>query len=551
MKDVSCAVDSLNSSENLQVMNVSGQNFVFIPVGHLLLQEIELSSCLQSSTLSLSALSTTHTSPSVLSNVLMLKPSVGEMVLTSSPLNFFRMVVFPALSRPLHEPGFPTPHSEDSRPSAGEHIVGAVFERSPGAEEARSLMRPLHTSHGRGLARVSASLQQRRPAMSPLFMDTGCELNSPSSVSAEGSNTAESEREEEGEPTGRRGRIKQEKNKNAARKSRRKQTKRADELHEFCYYGLDFKEAESELQGLERFNSAIKKEIAALKKDLDSYTAALERHEPSCCLRGSAAASSSSAGPSRDAPGASLAASPAGPSLSTSLTPKLGLQPSVQSARFSPVTPPAATTSASPHGSSAGPFASSSSVTAPDSVSFSAAPTPRSPFGADFIALRPTHVPPVCTGLVSHSAVSRSGHPSVLDDFLMTQASFLAASSNAVPFNSQSAAENAGQDRPVSLACSLSPPALHDPSPKSLSMSCPAPVFASKPSCSEQVALSHSSLLSMLGVPSPLNASQTTSSSFDEPVPQPPPSLGDPSRDLSLSELLDRNEWILSGTSHL
>jgi len=40
------------------------------------------------------------------------------------------------------------------------------------------------------------------------------------------------EREEEGEHTGRRGRIKQEKNKNAARKSRRKQTKRADELHE-------------------------------------------------------------------------------------------------------------------------------------------------------------------------------------------------------------------------------------------------------------------------------------------------------------------------------
>lgn len=89
--------------------------------------------------------------------------------------------------------GFPTPHSvrsEDSRPAAGEHIDGAVFERSPGAAEARSLMRPLHTSHGRGLARVSASLQQRRPAMSPLFMDTGCDLNSPSSVSAEGSNTA-------------------------------------------------------------------------------------------------------------------------------------------------------------------------------------------------------------------------------------------------------------------------------------------------------------------------------------------------------------------------
>lgn len=35
------------------------------------------------------------------SRVLMLKPRVGEMVSMSSPLNFFRMVVLPALSRPL------------------------------------------------------------------------------------------------------------------------------------------------------------------------------------------------------------------------------------------------------------------------------------------------------------------------------------------------------------------------------------------------------------------------------------------------------------------
>lgn len=31
----------------------------------------------------------------------MLNPSVGSMVLISSPLNFFKIVVFPALSRPL------------------------------------------------------------------------------------------------------------------------------------------------------------------------------------------------------------------------------------------------------------------------------------------------------------------------------------------------------------------------------------------------------------------------------------------------------------------
>lgn len=37
------------------------------------------------------------------SNVLMLNPRVGEMVVISSPLMRFRMVVLPALSRPLVE----------------------------------------------------------------------------------------------------------------------------------------------------------------------------------------------------------------------------------------------------------------------------------------------------------------------------------------------------------------------------------------------------------------------------------------------------------------
>ena len=35
------------------------------------------------------------------SKVFMLKPKVGEIVSISSPLNFFRIVVFPALSSPL------------------------------------------------------------------------------------------------------------------------------------------------------------------------------------------------------------------------------------------------------------------------------------------------------------------------------------------------------------------------------------------------------------------------------------------------------------------
>ncbi|ROJ33108.1 Basic leucine zipper transcriptional factor ATF-like 3 [Anabarilius grahami] len=60
-----------------------------------------------------------------------------------------------------------------------------------------------------------------------------------------------------------------EKNRNAARKSRRKQTEKADTLHE-------------ELQSLEQSNAAIRKEIAELEKELEMYTTALEQHEPHC-----------------------------------------------------------------------------------------------------------------------------------------------------------------------------------------------------------------------------------------------------------------------------
>uniref|UniRef100_A0A672JPE5 BZIP domain-containing protein n=1 Tax=Salarias fasciatus TaxID=181472 RepID=A0A672JPE5_SALFA len=69
-----------------------------------------------------------------------------------------------------------------------------------------------------------------------------------------------------------RGLKRREKNRNAARKSRKKQTERADELHE-------------ELQSLERSNSALQREIATLTKELHVYEAALKRHEPHCRLK--------------------------------------------------------------------------------------------------------------------------------------------------------------------------------------------------------------------------------------------------------------------------
>ncbi|KAK2913661.1 hypothetical protein QQF64_030568 [Cirrhinus molitorella] len=60
-----------------------------------------------------------------------------------------------------------------------------------------------------------------------------------------------------------------EKNRDAARKSRKKQTEKADMLHE-------------ELQTLEQSNAAFIKEIAELKKELQLYSTALEQHIPHC-----------------------------------------------------------------------------------------------------------------------------------------------------------------------------------------------------------------------------------------------------------------------------
>uniref|UniRef100_A0A3Q2U2U6 Basic leucine zipper ATF-like transcription factor 2 n=1 Tax=Fundulus heteroclitus TaxID=8078 RepID=A0A3Q2U2U6_FUNHE len=85
-----------------------------------------------------------------------------------------------------------------------------------------------------------------------------------------------------------------EKNRDAARKSRRKQTERADELHE-------------ELQHLEQSNSALQKEIAALKKDLRLYEKALERHQPHCRLKD---CGSSPAGPFNSRRGGGHTSSP-------------------------------------------------------------------------------------------------------------------------------------------------------------------------------------------------------------------------------------------------
>ncbi|XP_056224490.1 uncharacterized protein batf2 [Seriola aureovittata] len=452
--------------------------------------------------------------------------------------------------------------------------------------------------------------------MSPLFMDTGYDPNSPGSLSAEesNSNTAGSEREGEGQQVGGTGRKRREKNRDAARKTRRKQTERADQLHE-------------ELQSLERTNSTLQKEITVLKKDLHRYMTALAHHEPYCRLRASGSSSSStsrlsvspsaecqtSSSPPKVALQTSSSTLATAPSISTSLTSSRGLQTldCVENSHPSPsASAPTATTLSSSSGSSTelGMASSSSPVTVPYSVSFSALPAPHSLFSEEPpINSRPTNVTPVCTALVSTrnpsstlttAAQPQSGqdtiheissvpanacfntlHSDTLDAFLMKQTSFLTASSNVVPPYSHLAGENeslltqgysmnvpqhhpgqySGNPNNSTPLCSLLPSTLQDPALQSLTVSpkanlelSPAPAFALKPSYRQQMTPNPVSLLSLLTVPSPLDISQTNSNSSDELISQPPPSLtllADPASDLSLSELLEVNDWILSGTS--
>uniref|UniRef100_A0A3B1JX73 Basic leucine zipper ATF-like transcription factor 2 n=1 Tax=Astyanax mexicanus TaxID=7994 RepID=A0A3B1JX73_ASTMX len=62
-------------------------------------------------------------------------------------------------------------------------------------------------------------------------------------------------------------------NRDAARRSRKKQTERADVLHET-----------QELQALEQSNAAFVKEIDDLKKELQHYHTVLKEHEPHCTV---------------------------------------------------------------------------------------------------------------------------------------------------------------------------------------------------------------------------------------------------------------------------
>ncbi|KAL4006510.1 gastrin-releasing peptide receptor [Sarotherodon galilaeus] len=414
--------------------------------------------------------------------------------------------------------------------------------------------------------------------MSPLFMDSESESTSPGS-------TAGSERERGGQQMGPRGTKRREKNRDAARKSRRKQTERADELHE-------------ELQSLERSNSALQKDIAALKKELHFYTTSLERHEPYCRLPSSLAGSSSADcqtssnhhGIAEVSDSNVAASSPLSFSL-TSMTSSLGLQ-SIDCVKRNHVSPPATTTLASSAHSSPKLFNSSSSsssspVTIPYSASFTTYTAPHSLFSKEpIMTSSTTNGIPICDDLFSNpvpsGVLSTATQPTpeqdtlcemgyTADGFFKEKTSFLNATADATPPYSHLEAGSAGVVAPGCVPqlppCRFSgnqsssippstflPSPLQNPLPPSLLASAasglepsPVPSFSSKQSYDQDNTSNSVSLLSLLTVPGPLDISQATSSSFDRAPSEPPPLApqpGVPSKDLDLCDLYD---WLISG----
>lgn len=346
-----------------------------------------------------------------------------------------------------------------------------------------------------------------------------------------------------------------------------------------------------------------------MKKQLQHYTATLARHEPYCTLRAAGSSSGSSSclsappstnSPSAVAPQTSSSALVPAPSVSTSFTSSLGLQTldCVENPHVSSSTLPSS--SGSPAELVSPSSSSSSPVTVPYSVSFSALPAPHSLFSSE----PPpnsllTNVTPVCTSHVStcnfssglttaaptrqntaHKASSVAANARFSALHSDTLEAILSASSAVVPpfphvnggnenLLAQGFPLNVPQHHPGQYNGNLNnlnvpcPPAPQDPALQSFTASPqmnlqqtppPRAPFVLKPNNSQQMAPNRAPMLSLLTVPSPLNITYTTSNSSDRLVCQPPPSQppsGDPTNDLSLSAFLERNDWILSGSDDL
>lgn len=322
-----------------------------------------------------------------------------------------------------------------------------------------------------------------------------------------------------------------------------------------------------------------------MERELHYYTVALEHHEPFCCYQDAASrfvlatqTADCQAGLLGSAAQASASPRTADPSLSSSLNPSPQIHKPVKSTSLSSST--LATAVASSSSSSYGLFPSSCFVTAPQSDSFTTLPTPHSLFCGDSPPLISAELTtPACTAPLTALAMSQTNQVALnknlvssnppfkdLDAFLMKQ-----ASSSAHPSCSQSAAENRSLvSSPVKVP---QPHAAHLKenfinlnlpssrlSPHSLGLThqslsvAPQEVLetsssiASDSSFNQHVNPQSSSLLSLLTVPDPLSVPPTTCDSLVRSFVQTSTlmsSLVDISTDLSLSELLNTNDWIL------
>lgn len=329
-----------------------------------------------------------------------------------------------------------------------------------------------------------------------------------------------------------------------------------------------------ELQRLEQSNSALQKEIAALKKDKHLYETSLERHGPYCRFRD----------PSSSDSKASPRSPQASSSLSTSTDPTAGFQTfsyTRQTHFTSSASAPTSKTRPTPVASSSPPSTSCSLLTAP----FSTQAAPHSLF-CEPPQTGYVNVMPVRPGLVSNPAPSSATRlpsdmlhktPQVTESscfpgniFSMKQDSSLVASSKIQPLISGLGTENTTVEKqdgsvnvPQLYSCQLSrnsngthsplrPPPPQYPGPQTLSVPTQASLVPSPSAVSHQQHASSGpeSLLSLLTVPSPITVSQTTSNGMVSQPTRSLPPLPDPSKDYSLSELLEINDWILSGVGY-
>lgn len=327
-----------------------------------------------------------------------------------------------------------------------------------------------------------------------------------------------------------------------------------------------------ELQNLEHSNLAIQKDIDSLKQELRYYTLVLERHKPFCCLRDATAGSAPTPDGRAGSPAAVTRASATAQTAGLSLPTSSDSSPQIhKSACRTSSIPGAAFTSSYELGSSTSAF-----TTSAPSDPFPPLPPSHSLFAGHSPPLTTLEsATPACTLPVTAAATSPPNRVALSDrplsalfstpvskgTFLMDQ-----ASSATLLSCSHSPAENRGPAsspahvhhlptvhskhlRPMENSLHSSLPGSHL-SPRPQSLSAATQETASTTCLGEGFGPNFSpeseSLLSLLTVPPPLSLPLTDFISFSESFAQSSLSpLVDISTDLSLSELLNTDEWIL------